>query len=59
LVLESIIHTTRIIDFQNDYQKVASLINLVNQYHKLIKKVAPTGIYGEIMDKLQKIIKNR
>jgi hypothetical protein len=59
LVLESIIHTTRILAFQNDTQKVTSLMNLVNQYHTLIKKVAPTGIYGEIMNKLQKIIEKR
>jgi hypothetical protein len=56
LVLESIIHTTRILEFHNDPQKVKPLVALVNQYQKLVEKVAPIGDCVDLMRQLQKLI---
>ena len=56
LVLESIIHTTRILAFWNDSKKIKPLMDLFNRYQKLIEKVAPTGDYIEIMKQLRSII---
>ncbi|NVM54685.1 MAG: DUF447 family protein [Candidatus Helarchaeota archaeon] len=57
LVLESMVHATRIITFKKDTEKVKNLINLIEHYRKLVKKVAPTGKFVNLMDKIQNIIK--
>ncbi|MFX1297685.1 MAG: DUF447 domain-containing protein [Promethearchaeota archaeon] len=59
LVLESMIHTTRIIAFRNEPHKIIPLLEIIKQYRTLIKKVAPAGTYLEIMDKIQKIINEK
>ena len=52
------VHTTRILEFQEDIQKVRPLIKLVQQYQILIQKVAPTGEFIELMKRLQRIIED-
>lgn len=59
LVLESIVHTTRVIEFENDLEKVKPLVNLIKQYQRLIKKVAPDGKLVEIIEQIQKIIEKK
>ncbi len=59
LVLESIIHATRIVSFKNDTEKVRNLKDLITEYQIIIEKVAPTGNYSKIMTQIQKIIKNK
>ncbi len=58
LVLESLIHTTRILEFREDSQKVRPLVDLIKKYQSLIEKVAPIGEYIEIMGRIRKIIEN-
>ena len=57
LVLESMIHATRILAFQNDAQKTKPLRELINRYQKVIEKVSPGGKCVEIMEQIQNIIK--
>jgi hypothetical protein len=51
-VIESLIHATRIkLYLQNgDKEKVKELIRLVDNYHRIVKKVAPNSELMEIMD---------
>jgi len=59
LVLESIIHATRILAYKNDEEKVRPLEDLIFQYRKLIEKVAPAGKFVDLMNKIQDIIKKK
>ncbi|MHA1266708.1 MAG: DUF447 domain-containing protein [Candidatus Helarchaeota archaeon] len=58
LLLESIIHTTRILAFQGNPKKVKALVELIDQYREIIEKVAPHGPSMKLMNKIQAIIKN-
>ncbi|MEM3538227.1 MAG: DUF447 family protein [Nitrososphaerales archaeon] len=49
-VIESIIHTTRIkVFFLKDKRKTEELIRLVKYYETLVRRVAPSSIYSDIM----------
>jgi len=52
--LESIIHATRIKVFvaEGKYEKADELLELINHYKKLIKRVSPNSIYSKIMQDL-------
>ncbi|GBC75692.1 hypothetical protein HRbin06_01012 [archaeon HR06] len=58
-LMESIIHSTRVKVYlkKKDYDKVKELINLINHYHLLIKKVSPNTEYERIMEDILKKIK--
>lgn len=52
--IESIIHATRIKAFvsEGEYEKADELLDLVNHYKNLIKRVSPNSIYSKIMQDL-------
>jgi len=56
LALECLIHSTRILEFQADQQKIQPLVSLIKQYKKLIDKVAPTGEYSIIVEQIQEML---
>lgn len=59
LVLESLIHATRIIAFKNDMRKVTPLRDLIKRYRKIVEKVAPTGKFMNLMDRIQDVIEKK
>jgi len=52
--IESIIHATRIKVFvaEGEYEKADELLELVNHYKNLIKRLSPDSIYSKIMQNL-------
>jgi hypothetical protein len=52
--IESIIHATRIKVFiaEREYEKADELLELVNHYKNLIKRVSPDSIYSKLMQDL-------
>ena len=56
LVLESMIHATRIKIFQNDPQKVKVLKDLITKYKKIVEKVAPDNDLLSIMNRIHGLI---
>jgi uncharacterized protein len=59
LVLESIIHATRIVEFKNDEKLVGPLIELIRKYRTLVTKVAPGGKLVAIMAQLENRIEKK
>jgi len=59
LVLESIIHATRIVEFRDDEKLVEPLIELIRKYRILVTKVAPEGKLVAIMAKLENLIEKK
>jgi len=59
LVLESIIHATRIVEFRNDEKLVSPLIELIKNYRTLVTRVAPEGKLVTIMARLENIIEQK
>lgn len=55
LVLESIIHATRIIAYRDDKQRVQALQELIQQYSEIVEKVAPGGKYTQLMKRIRAI----
>jgi len=56
LVLESMIHATRILEFRNEEEIVEPLIQLISKYRTIVNTVAPEGKLGEIMAKIEELI---
>ncbi|NVM28240.1 MAG: DUF447 family protein [Candidatus Helarchaeota archaeon] len=56
LVLESLVHATRIIAFKDDMRKVTTLKNLIKRYQEIVEKVAPTGKLTKLMVRIQNVI---
>ena len=58
-VIESIIHATRVKQFlvEGKKQEAEKLLNLINHYHALVKRVAPKSNYLRTMNNLIKILK--
>ena len=56
LVLESMVHATRILEFRNEEEIVRPLIELILKYRTIVNKVAPEGKLGKIMTKIEEII---
>ena len=59
LVLESMIHATRILEFENEEEIIGPLKELILKYRTIVNKVAPEGKLIEIMRKIEKIIGNK
>ena len=59
LVLESIIHATRIVEFRDDEKLVGPLITLIKQYSTLVTKVAPEGKLVALMAQLENLIEKK
>jgi hypothetical protein len=59
LVLESIIHATRIVEFRDDEKLVGPLIELIRNYRTIVTKVAPEGKLVAIMAQLENLIEKK
>lgn len=57
-IIESVIHATRILKFREDgeMEKVKELLEIVNHYDNLVRRVAPKSSLVKVMDDLKKIL---